>query len=157
MNQMQNQLKGLVTDRLMSHWYDRDIPPGDEWDLEIDERIRSADIILLIVSPSFLASKYIREKELKIALERHEAGEARVIPVILEECLWERRAVFKGFSKLQALPKNAKPVRSWAPQSDGWYDVAEKLEEIVEDLNKELKKARRQGSRQSRGNRKRHR
>ena len=141
LNQLQKHLNVLVTDRLMPHWYDRDIPPGDEWDRKIDERIRSADIILLIVSPSFLASKYIREKELKIALKRRESGEARVIPVILEECLWKKRAVFKGFTKLQALPKNAKPVRSWVPQRNGWYDVAEKLEEIVEDLNKELKKS----------------
>ena len=133
LNQLQKHLNVLVTDRLMSHWYDRDIPPGDEWDPKIDERIRSADIILLIVSPSFLASKYIREKEMKIALERHEAGEARVIPVILEECLWERRAVFK---KLQALPKDARPVRNWQPQRYGWYDVAEQLEKIVEDLNR---------------------
>ena len=150
LNQLQKHLNVLVTDRLMSDWYDRDIPPGDDWDLTIDEHIRSADIILLIVSPSFLASKNIREKELEVALERHEAGEARVIPVILEECLWKKRAVFKGFSKLQALPKNAKAVRSWVPQRNGWYDVAEKLEGIVEDLNKELKKARRQGSRWSR-------
>ena len=141
LNQLQKHLNGLVTDRLMSHWYDRDIPPGDEWDRKIDERIRSADIILLIVSPSFLASKYILEKELRIALERREAGEARVIPVILEKCLWERRAAFKGFTKLQALPKDAKPVRSWVPQRNGWYDVAEKLEEIVEDLNKHLTKS----------------
>lgn len=141
LNQLQKHLNVLVTDRLMSHWYDRDIPAGDEWDRKIDERIRSADIILLIVSPSFLDSEYIREKELKIALERHEAGEARVIPVILEKCLWEKRAAFKGFTKLQALPKDAKPVRSWKPQHDGWYDVAEKLEEIVEELNGELKKS----------------
>ena len=141
LNQLQKHLNVLVTDRLMSHWYDRDIPPGDEWDRKIDERIRSADIILLIISPSFLASKYIREKELKIALERHEAGEAQVIPVILEKCLWENRAAFKGFSKLQALPTGAKAVRSWEPQRNGWYDVAEKLEEIVEDLNKHLKKS----------------
>ena len=43
--------------------------------------------------------------------------------------------------KLQALPEDAKPVRSWASHNDGWYDVAEKLEEIVEDLNKHLKKS----------------
>ena len=138
LNQLQKHLNVLVTDRLMSHWYDRDIPPGDEWDRKIDERIRSADIILLIISPSFLDSEYIREKELKIALERHEAGEARVIPVILEKCLWERRAVFKGFSKLQALPTRAKAVRSWVPQREGWYDVAEQLEAIVEELNEEI-------------------
>ena len=138
LNQLQKHLNVLVIDRLMSHWYDRDIPPGDEWDRKIDERIRSADIILLIVSPSFLDSAYIREKELKIALERREAGEARVIPVILEKCLWERRAVFKGFSKLQALPTGAKAVRSWTPQREGWYDVAEQLEAIVEELNEEI-------------------
>ena len=141
LNQLQKHLNVLVIDRLMSHWYDRDIPPGDEWDRKIDERIRSADIILLIVSPSFLASEYIREKELKIALQRHEAGAARVIPVILEKCLWKKRAVFQGVKKLQALPKNAKAVRSWVPQRNGWYDVAEKLEAIIEDLNKQMKKS----------------
>ena len=77
---------------------------------------------------------------MKIALERREAGEALVIPVILEKCLWKKRAVFKGVKKLQALPKNAKAVRSWVPQRNGWYDVAEKLEAIVEDLNKQMKK-----------------
>ena len=51
--------------------------------------------------------------------------------------------MFKGFSKLQAPPKDAKAVRSWVPQRNGWYDVAEQLEAIVEELNQSLKKGQR--------------
>ena len=138
LNLLQMHLKALEADRLISTWYDRNIPPGDEWDRLINDRIHSADIILLLVSPAFMASDYIRQKEMKAALKRHEAGDAVVIPVILEKALWKRRAVFK---KLQAVPKNAKPIRAWNPQRDGWFDVAEHIEELVEKINQKAAKA----------------
>ncbi|MEN8447410.1 MAG: GUN4 domain-containing protein [Cyanobacteria bacterium J06555_13] len=57
-------------------------------------------------------------------MERHEAGEARVIPIILRRCLWHRTP----FGKLQALPKNGSPVvdvSAWATRDDAFCDVAE--------------------------------
>ncbi|MCP3962733.1 MAG: toll/interleukin-1 receptor domain-containing protein [bacterium] len=64
-------------------WHDRRIPPGDEWAGEIDDNLELADVVLLLVSPPFIASDYCWDVEVKRATERHEAGEARVIPVIL--------------------------------------------------------------------------
>jgi hypothetical protein len=55
--------------------------PGAEFGNAIDENLDSSDIILLLISPDFMASEYCYEKEMKRALARHAKGEARVIPV----------------------------------------------------------------------------
>ena len=60
-----------------------------EWRVEIDKRLNSAHIILLLVSADFLASDYCWGVELKRAMERHDAGQARVVPVILRPADWE--------------------------------------------------------------------
>jgi hypothetical protein len=49
----------------------------------MEEADRRADFILLLVSPDFLASDYCYDRQMRRALERHAAGEAQVLPVIL--------------------------------------------------------------------------
>ena len=56
-----------------------------QWPNQINDRLNSAAIILLLVSPDFLASDYC-DLEATRALERHRSGDARVIPVILRRC-----------------------------------------------------------------------
>src|SRR5690349_18201713 len=68
---------------VISLWHDRMIGAGTEWKGEIDDHLNSAGVILLLVSPDFMASDYCYDIEVRRALERHEAREARVIPVIL--------------------------------------------------------------------------
>lgn len=111
-------------------WHDRGIIPGQEWDGEIDERLKSADIILLLVSPDFLASKYCYDIEVKQAMERHEAGEACVIPIILRPCDWTRAP----FSGLQALPKNTTPITRWPDEDEAFLNVAEGIRRAAEEL-----------------------
>src|SRR5712691_978913 len=91
-------------------WHDRDISAGTQWEREIDKHLNNAQIILLLVSPDFLNSDYCYGIEMQRAMERHERGEARVIPIILRPVYWERTP----FGKLQVLPKDAKPVTLWA-------------------------------------------
>jgi len=69
-------------------WHDRKIMPGQEWDQEIGEKLETADIILLLVSPDFLASDYAYGREMQRALERHKSGSAKVVPIILRPCDW---------------------------------------------------------------------
>src|SRR5690348_17623516 len=83
-------------------WYDRRITGGSEWAGQIDEHLEAAQIILLLVSADFLASEYCFDVEMKRALERHDRGQARVVPVILRPCDWQH----SPFAKLQALPRN---------------------------------------------------
>src|SRR2546421_2433710 len=57
---------------LIANWHDRQILAGEEWSQEIDEHLEAASIILLLISPDFLASDYCYEIEMQRALERHQ-------------------------------------------------------------------------------------
>jgi hypothetical protein len=98
----------------------------------IDEHLNTAQIILLLISPDFLASDYCYDIELTRAMERHAAGDASVIPVILREVDWKSAP----FGKLQALPKNAFPVTSWENRDQAFADVARGIRQAVEELKK---------------------
>lgn len=113
-------------------WHDREIVPGGEWAGAIDENQEAADVILLLVSPAFIASDYCWDVELKRAMERHETGEARVIPIILRPVDWHEAP----FGKLQALPRNAKPVTTWINRDEAYLNVARGLRTAIEETLK---------------------
>jgi len=131
LNHLRNHLEIFNRRRLVSTWYDREIKPGADWNRAIEDHLRSSDVILLIVSTAFLASDYIDGKELAVAIERSDAGEATVIPIILEECLWEDN---KDLAKLEALPKDAEGIRDWKPQRKGWFNAAKGIKTILMDM-----------------------
>ncbi len=82
----------------------------------------------------FMASDYCYSIEMKKALERHEKGEARVIPIILSHVHWQGEPL----GNLQALPTDAKPVTSaiWHSLNEALFDVAEGIRKVIEDLIK---------------------
>jgi hypothetical protein len=120
----------LRREGLINDWHDRRIGPGGEWADEIDNRLREADIILLLVSAEFLDSNYCYEKEAAMAMERYEAHEARVIPIILKPCDWERSPL----SKFQALPAEARPVTKWPNRDDAFLSVVHGIRSVIEGL-----------------------
>ena len=111
-------------------WYDRQLQPGSEWAEVIDQNMNAAQVLLLLISADFLASSYCYGIELKRAMERHEAGEACVIPIILKPVDWSGAS----FGKLQALPKNAKPVTTWSNRDTAFADVAKGIRQAVENF-----------------------
>jgi len=112
---------------VISGWCDRQISAGEEWANKIDERMNVANIILLLVSSDFIASNYCWNTEVKRAMERHQAGEACVIPVILRPANWGRAP----FGKIQALPKNAKPVTSWSNRDEAFLNISQGIEAVL--------------------------
>jgi tetratricopeptide (TPR) repeat protein len=111
-------------------WHDRRIEAGTEWDRQIDENLKAADIILLLVSADFLASRYCTDIEVKQAMRQHEAGTARVIPVILHPCYWQNAP----FGKLQALPKDADPISVSPNQDAAFLNVVQGILNAIETL-----------------------
>src|ERR1700722_213584 len=89
-NELIKHLKILEREGIVTGWHDRKIMAGDEWEGEIDEHLNSAKVILLLVSVDFLASEYCWGVEVKRAMERHESGEARVIPISLRRVNWSK-------------------------------------------------------------------
>src|SRR5436853_4845959 len=75
---IETHLTNLKRQGLISGWHDRNIKAGQEWVQESDLHLNNAHIILLLVSPDFMASDYCYCVEMKRALERHGAGQARV-------------------------------------------------------------------------------
>ena len=118
---------------LVVHWFSYMIPPGDEWEPQVTEKLNSAEIILLLVSSSFIDSDYCYGVELRRALKRHEDHEARVIPVILRPCLWH----IAPFGKSQALPdggNGVKPITTWDNMDAGFGSVVQSVHDVVKTM-----------------------
>jgi formylglycine-generating enzyme required for sulfatase activity len=114
-------------------WHDRRITAGEEWRSEIDTHLKSAQIILLLISSDFLASEYCLDIELKLSLQRHERGEARVIPVMLRPVDWHDA----DFGKLAALPSNGQPITTWKNQDEAFTNVAKGLRQVIQELQRQ--------------------
>jgi replicative DNA helicase len=112
-------LSPLEKSGLITQWNDRKIPAGSSWEQEINDKLADADIIILLVSPSFVASEYCYSQEMLKAVDLHESKKAVTIPVFVRPCLFESLP----FSKIQGLPKDAKPITTWSIQDEGWIDV----------------------------------
>jgi len=120
---------------LISEWHDRQIRPGEEWMRAIDEQLQSADIILLLVSIDFIASDYCYDKEMKLAIKKHEHGDSLVVPIILKPVSWHSAP----FGHLQALPKDGKPITTWRNRDSAWVDVVDGISKMVADFSTDKK------------------
>ncbi|RPJ33215.1 MAG: TIR domain-containing protein [Planctomycetaceae bacterium] len=132
-DEMDKFLSVLKRSNRIATWHDRKISAGSEWGKEIDEYLNRADIILLLVSADFLASDYCWGTEMKRALQRHELGQALVIPVIVRPCDWEDAP----FAKFQALPRDARPVSSWPNPAEALTDIARGIRGAAQKLAQE--------------------
>jgi hypothetical protein len=105
-------------------WRDRKIPAGNKWEEEIRQELKKSRIMLLLISADFLASKYcLREMELAFSV----AQGLRIVPVILKDADWQN---YRELGKLQAIPKDGKPVVEWPIREKAWMDVVNSIREI---------------------------
>ena len=129
-DELETHLSLLRREGIIQEWHDRRIGAGKEWADSIDENLEAADVVLLLISADFLASDYCYDKEMKRALEKHEADESCVIPIIIRAVDWTTAP----FSKLQALPRDDKAVTSLGNRDEAWKEVAKGIREEVEKL-----------------------
>ncbi len=111
-------------------WHDRRIGAGDEWKGQLDKNLEEAQIILLLISPSFLASDYCYDIETKRALDRHDKGEAKVILVLLRPVDWEGAP----FARLQGLPIDLRPVTTWTNKDEAFKNIAQGIRRAIEGM-----------------------
>ncbi|QDU35823.1 hypothetical protein Mal4_01050 [Maioricimonas rarisocia] len=126
-NELEVHLQMLRRQRIVQTWHDRRIEAGKDIHSKIDEQLESADIILLLVSPYFLASDYCYDVEMKRAMERHSDGAACVIPIILEPCDWKPAP----FGNLLAVPTDGKPVSKFTNMHDAFLEVVTAIREAA--------------------------
>jgi len=101
-------LKSMEYDyNIDSVWHDGKITAGENIDDAVLRELNTSDIILLLVSPDFLASFYCIEVELKKSIKRMNKGECIVVPIIICDCSIPDNLLF---SKLKRLPDDGRPI-----------------------------------------------
>lgn len=133
-DQLEKHLASLQHEGLIESWHDRRILAGSHLDTEIDQQINAADVILLLVSSSFLSSRYCYSIEMAQALERHLKGEAYVIPVIVRDCDWRSTPL----GELLALPKDGSPITSWPNYDEAYANVAREIRRLIQQRQSQL-------------------
>src|SRR5947209_7802830 len=124
-------LSNLRNQNVINDWFDGDIIAGTEWEQDILAHLSTAEIVLLLISAHFMASSFCQSVELKQAIDRHDANQARIIPIILRPTDWKDAP----FAKLQMLPSQGKPVSKWPTHDDAFEDVIKGIRRAIKDLN----------------------
>jgi hypothetical protein len=123
----------LIRQGVINQFYEREIGPGTEWANEISIALENSQIVLLLISSDFLASDYPYDVETKRAIARYEAGEVRVLPVILRPVDWSASPL----AKMQVLPRDGQPVSRWADRDEAWLSVIQGIRQVVEQIQME--------------------
>lgn len=87
-------------EKLLSDFNCQQIDLGAAWDLTIQNEVENCDIMICLVSRSFLNTDYIRNKEVKKAI----ALGKQVIPIIIKPCDWETSDLGKLYAPLRGKP-----------------------------------------------------
>ncbi len=119
-------LKALENTRQCRLWDDTRIQPGDEWNPEIQRALEGAHIIILLLSPHFLASRFIMENEVPIAFQRRQKGGVVLLPVLLRQCAWKN---IERIASLQVWPGGGSPLSNCSET-----EVDNKLVELMDHI-----------------------
>jgi len=132
-DELAKHLKPMKREGLITDWYAGNTEAGIEEKEEAKTHLDTARVILMLVSPDFLASDYHYDVEMKRALERHKAGEARVIPIMLKPTEGWDKTDFKG---LLSLPRDGRPVSHWSDKDDAFAKIAREIRTVASNLQK---------------------
>lgn len=120
-------LSSLVRRDMIQLWWDRQLLGGDEWDERILTELQKSDLILFLISPDFIATDYIWDKEIPLAMTLHDRNTASVVPIVLRPANWEKL----DFARLNALPNKGTPVTTYPDQDLAYKEIADQLERII--------------------------
>lgn len=123
---------------VLETWDDTKLIPGEDWDERINEQLKQADIIFLLVSSSFAATKYIIDKELKIAFDRQSKKECVVVPIIVRK--YDGWYDIDWIPSNAALPRKGHSIDTWKAnpdchsEDDMWNEIYIGVKKLIESL-----------------------
>lgn len=133
--QLETHLTQLRRDKIIQPWTSELTKPGEKREEQIAEHIKSAQIILLLMSPSFIASDQLYENEMTEAIKRQKAGDpVRVIPIYIRPIEPTDPDSTPDYQKIQGLPRNGRPIESWRSADEAWAQIAGEIRAVCKDL-----------------------
>lgn len=108
----------------MDLWHAGLLVAGERTDEELRRHVREAHVILLLLSADFLTSDRLSELA-ALALERHNAGHARVLHVLLRPIAMSTTP----YAEYQCVPR--KPVVAFPLPDEAWSEVVQALQNLL--------------------------
>jgi len=140
-DELLSHLDPFVKNQLIERWVDTDLLPGEEWEKRLEKEMEAAHLVIMLVSSDALSSEFIQTKELKTALEKKRAGNARVVPILVRDCYWEMHPELSG---LQLLPKDEsgkiRGVAAWHSRDSAWTSCCREFMKLILDIRAGLEK-----------------
>jgi tetratricopeptide (TPR) repeat protein len=131
---LERQLSSLKREGLVKCYTRYGLSPGIEWREKARENLNTANIILLLVSPFFVASDYCYKEEATLAMALHNSGKTRVIPIIVRPIEWERLM----FGGLASLP-TGEAVSMWPNTEEAFSNIVKGIKETIGELRSTLR------------------
>jgi hypothetical protein len=127
-DELVSHLAALVQRGVIAVWHTGLVGPGGDLGKERDAHLRSAGLVVLLVSADYLASDDLRDGEMTPSLDRARQDGTRVVPVLGRPLDWEKAP----FSGLALLPRSKLAVTSWANRDEAWAEVVAGLRKVIE-------------------------
>lgn len=134
-DELEKHLSNLKHQHCLTNWHDQEILAGENWEQAIDIHLSTSHLVFLLISPDFMASDYCYSKEMQKALDRHNSGNCRVLPILIRPVDCEDAP----FSKLQFLPTGGEPITVWANHDLAFHNVTKGVRIAIKELLESLK------------------
>lgn len=121
-------LAQLQREGAIRRWDAGAVLPGSEWQQEAARKLDDAHVILVLLSPDYLASEYLYQQHLRKAMTRRSHG-ARVIPILVRSCDWASTP----WGHVHSLPSKGLPIAGWGNRDDAWAEVVIRIRETLHE------------------------
>jgi hypothetical protein len=128
LDELEVMIRPLVVDSGLSIWSDKHITPGADWRSSIEKALSEATVAVLLVSPHFLVSDFIRKHELPPLLEAARRRNLQILWIPVRDCLYEHTPI--------ATYQSAYPTASPLAKLSG-----HKRDQAFKTIAKEIEKA----------------
>ena len=131
-NRLQPHLEMLEVQNQIKLWHDRMIDVGADWFPEITKAMKNAAVAICLISPHYLASKFVNQEEIPYLLQRRESDGMLLLPVLVEPCLWN---VVEWLRSIQMLPRDGKSIADdfQGRENAAFTEVARKVYSKISD------------------------
>jgi Novel STAND NTPase 1/TIR domain len=128
---LDRQLAPLKQNKRIQTWDEWKILAGQEMNQERDHHLSTDRLLILLISPDFLASE-LCVHQMEVALQRYQSGDATVIPILVRPCMWQETAL----KTLQMLPREQKPWGGSSLSEEAWQEIATEIRQVIDSIQR---------------------
>jgi hypothetical protein len=126
-----NHLNALWGEGLITSMQDLMVAPGFESYADIERKLSTSNLVLLLISSTFLRSDFAFGDQIKRAIEGHNVGSVIVLPILVHPVSLGESL----YSDLLTLPSNYKAISEWANDDQAYADIMKTMRTVIRELH----------------------